>query len=72
MTKIEEIFWSWAKEGMERMAWKPTKEAFDIAEYRMLICHECPKRKKNKCTICSCNLAAKTFSKGETCPKNKW
>lgn len=72
MTKIEEIFWSWAKEGIERMVWKPTKEEFDVAEYRMLICHECPERKKNKCTICSCNLAAKTFSKGETCPKNKW
>lgn len=72
MTKIERIFHGWAKYGMQRLGWQPSKEDLDRAEYRMYICDDCPFRKNNKCTVCTCNLAAKTLVLHEKCPKGKW
>lgn len=72
MTKIEAIFHGWAKYGLLRLGWKPAPEDYHLAEKRLYICDECPIRKNNKCTKCSCNLMAKTLVKTERCPEGKW
>ena len=50
-----------------------SKEIKELSEKRMAICEECPfKTKMNVCKACGCYLPAKTKSKVESCPKNKW
>lgn len=72
MTKIERIFYGWAKYSFKLLGFKPTKEQADLAEHRLVICDDCPNRTFNKCKLCGCNLAAKTLVKEEKCPDNKW
>jgi len=72
MTKIEQIFWGWAKYSFMTLGWKPKPEQWHLAEQRLYICDECPVRKNNKCTKCSCNLMAKTLVATEKCPEGKW
>lgn len=72
MTKIEQIFWGWAKYSFMTLGYKPKTEEWHLAEERLYICDECPYREVNKCKICGCNLAAKTLVKEAKCPRNKW
>jgi hypothetical protein len=72
MTKIEQIFYGWAKYSFALLGFKPTKEQAELAEYRLIICDDCDKRTNNKCKICGCNLAAKTLVKEAECPQKKW
>lgn len=72
MTKIEQIFYGWAKYSFMNLGWKPSKEDLDLAEYRLYICDDCPLRTENKCKKCGCNLAAKTLVREAKCPEGKW
>lgn len=43
-----------------------------IAEKRLEICYECPKRVSFVCGSCGCVLAVKTRSISSKCPISKW
>jgi hypothetical protein len=70
MTKIEQIFYGWARYSFALLGFKPTKEQAELAEHRLIICDSCEKRTENRCKICGCNLAAKTLVKEAKCPIN--
>jgi hypothetical protein len=72
MTKIEQIFWGWAKYSFMTLGWKPKPEQWHLAEQRLYICDDCPLRINNKCSKCGCNLAAKTLVEESECPEGKW
>jgi hypothetical protein len=72
MTKIEQIFYGWAKYSFKYLGYKPDKETADLAQKRLIICDDCEKRIDNKCKVCGCNLAAKTLVKESECPIKKW
>ena len=72
MTKIEQIFWGWAKYSFMTLGYKPKPEEWHLAEERLYICDDCEYRTVNKCKICGCNLAAKTLVKEAECPRKKW
>jgi len=72
MTKIEQIFYGWARYSFQCLGFKPTEEQATLAEYRLIVCDDCPLRHNNRCKKCGCNLAAKTLVKEAKCPINKW
>lgn len=48
------------------------KETKDLAEARLKICDICPRRVKNKCGVCGCQLEAKAKDPNSTCPIKRW
>lgn len=44
----------------------------ELSKKRLRICRNCPKFKNPACTICGCEMAAKTRLPQESCPINKW
>ena len=48
----------------------------EIARERLETCKSCPflaqKGKQSVCTVCKCNVKAKTKLATESCPRNKW
>lgn len=43
-----------------------------MANKRLAVCYECPKRLTFLCGACGCPLAVKTRSISATCPLKKW
>lgn len=45
-----------------------------LARQRRTICHKCPlyRAGNDSCSVCGCNITAKSKLAGEHCPKNKW
>ncbi len=78
MTKIEQIFWGWAKYSFMTLGWKPKPEQWHLAEQRLYICDDCPLRINNKCSKCGCNcnnnkkFLNKLAWADQECPIGKW
>lgn len=57
--------WTHVKTGAKQV----TAEQY---EARAKICDACPRRRGNKCTVCTCNLSVKMSWADQSCPEKKW
>jgi hypothetical protein len=44
----------------------------DVVEARQALCDPCPFRDEDRCSVCTCDIEAKTRLNTEKCPKRKW
>jgi hypothetical protein len=48
------------------------EEVEELAKERLIVCEQCPHKKKFTCSLCGCPLKAKLRAVEAECPDNRW